>query len=142
MTQERLEALRSLRREAELLQEELRHLPQTKDGVKGSMAEYPYIEHMVIVSGVDERQGDRLRRQLQRKLNRIQEEVEAMEQWLDEVDDAEMRTILRLRYRNGLSWQGVALAMGETDESYPRRKCKKFLKKEKAAENAEFSVLK
>ena len=127
MTQERLEALRSLQREAQLLQEELRRLPQTKDSVKGSMAEHPYIEHTVIVSGVDEQQAERLCRQLQRKLNRIQEEVEAMEQWLDEVDDAEMRTILRLRYRNGVSWQGVALQMGKTgDGSTERKKCKKF----------------
>ena len=94
MTQERWEA--------QLLQKELRNLPQTKDSVKGSMAEHPYIEHTVIVSGVDERQGDRLRRQLQRKIDRIQEEVEAMELWLDNVDDTEMRMILRLRYRDGL----------------------------------------
>ena len=142
MTQERLEALRSLRRQAQQLQEQLRNLPAIQDSVRGSMIEYPYIERRVVVSGVDELQGKRLRKQLQTKLEKIQEEIEAMELWLNEVDDAQMRMILRLRYRNGLSWQKVAVAMGHYDEQYPRRKCKKFMDHLKNDENDEFPMIK
>ena len=142
MTQERLEALRSLRRQAQQLQEQLRNLPAIQDSVRGSMIEYPYIERRVVVSGVDELQGKRLRKQLQTKLEKIQEEIEAMELWLNEVDDAQMRMILRLRYRNGLSWQKVAVAMGHYDVQYPRRKCKKFMDQLKNDENDEFPMIK
>lgn len=61
-------------------------------------------------------------------------ELNRLNRYIASVDDSQMRLILSLRYVNGLSWQQVAFSMGETDESYPRRKHNSFLK---AAENAE-----
>ena len=39
-----------------------------------------------------------------------------------------MRLILLARFVDGKTWQGVATAIGEYDESYVRKKCKRFLK--------------
>lgn len=64
-------------------------------------------------------------------------EYNRLNRYIAQVEDAQMRLILSLRYVDGLSWQQVALRMGETDESYPRRKHNNFLKKSKPAENAE-----
>jgi len=64
-------------------------------------------------------------------------EYNRLNRYIASVEDAQMRMILSLRYVNGLSWQQVALHMGETDESYPRRKHNSFLQKAKPAENAE-----
>ena len=61
-------------------------------------------------------------------------EMNRLNRYIASVEDSQMRLILSLRYINGLSWQQVAFSIGETDESYPRRKHNTFLK---LAENAE-----
>ncbi len=50
--------------------------------------------------------------------------------FLGEVEDSQMRQILNLRYLEGMSWQRVAFAIGEYDEQYPRKKCRRFWVKE------------
>lgn len=51
-----------------------------------------------------------------------------IERYINDIDDSEMRTILRLRHINGLTWQQVAFSIGENDEQYPRKKYNRFLK--------------
>ncbi|WP_130861448.1 hypothetical protein [Bacilliculturomica massiliensis] len=128
MTKGELEQLRSLINEARHLQEELHSLPFTSDSVRGSMIEHPYIERTILIDGVDESRCVRLRKRLERKLADIQDEIERMEDWLDGVDDPEMRDILRMRYRNGLSWRRVAGELGYADESVVRKRYDRFLK--------------
>jgi len=55
-------------------------------------------------------------------------ELNRLNRYINSVDDSEMRMILSLRYINGLTWLQIAFSIGETDESYPRRKHNKFLK--------------
>ena len=57
-------------------------------------------------------------------------ELNRLNRYIQSVDDSEMRTILTLRYINGLSWQKVAFRIGEHDEQYPRKKHNAFLKKQ------------
>ena len=64
-------------------------------------------------------------------------EYNRLNRYINGIEDAQMRMILSLRYVNGLSWQQVAFAIGESDESYPRRKHNEFLRKSESAENAE-----
>ena len=71
-------------------------------------------------------------------LRRYMVEYNRLMRFISEVEDSQMRQILTLRYLNGLTWQRIATEIGETDESYPRRKHNKFLK---LAENAEFKSL-
>lgn len=55
-------------------------------------------------------------------------ELNRLDRYIQSVDDSQMRTILTLRYIQGLSWQKIAYAIGEYDEQYPRRKHNSFLK--------------
>lgn len=71
-------------------------------------------------------------------LRRYMIEYNRLMRFISEVEDSQMRQILTLRYVNGMTWQRIAMEIGETDESYPRRKHNKFLK---LAENAEFKSL-
>ena len=71
-------------------------------------------------------------------LRRYMIEYNRLMRFISEVEDSQMRQILTLRYVNGMTWQRIAIEIGETDESYPRRKHNKFLK---LAENAEFKSL-
>lgn len=71
-------------------------------------------------------------------MRRCMIEYNRLIRFISSVEDSQMRQILTLRYLNGLTWQRIATEIGETDESYPRRKHNKFLK---LAENAEFKSL-
>lgn len=122
---EELEKLKKLKLEAKQLEEELHRIPYTKDSVKGSMTEHPYIEQTIRIEGADEHRSNMLRACLQGKLTEIQEAIWNMEGYLDTVDDPEMRTILRLYYRNGLTQAEVAEELGISERTVIR-KIKKF----------------
>jgi len=65
-------------------------------------------------------------------------ELKRLTRYINSIEDSQIRQILSLRYINGLSWQRIAFTIGESDESYPRRKHNAFLGKNgKLAENAE-----
>lgn len=59
-------------------------------------------------------------------------ELSRLDRYIQSVEDSEMRIILTLRYVQGLSWQKIAFAIGESDEQYPRRKHNSFLEKSKS----------
>ena len=71
-------------------------------------------------------------------------ELNRLNRYIQSVEESQMRLILSLRYINGLTWLQIAFSIGETDESYPRRKHNKFLKnseKLKLAENADLDMI-
>ncbi len=68
-------------------------------------------------------------------------EYNRLMRYINSVDDSLMRQILTLRYVNGLSWQQVAFAIGESDEQYPRRKHNKFLQSQQLDENDEQEMI-
>lgn len=49
---------------------------------------------------------------LDAKLQALQNEIEQMEQYLDTIEDTEIRSILRLRYRNGLTHEQIGNELG------------------------------
>lgn len=107
-----MEQLRSLKNEVRHLQEELQNLPMTKDSVRGSMVEFPYIERTMVISGIDEGSAGKLRRRLERKCAELQEKIGEMENWLDTIPDSEMRDVLRMKYRNGMKDKQIANELG------------------------------
>lgn len=125
MTRQELEQLKALKREARQLQDELDNLPFVPSSVKGSMAEFPYIEQTFKIFGVDEKKGKRIRERLERVLNEIQDRILIMEEWLETVDDSEMRTILRMKYRDGMRDVKIAAELGY-DRSTISWKLRKF----------------
>ncbi|GHU91447.1 hypothetical protein FACS1894202_12880 [Clostridia bacterium] len=68
-------------------------------------------------------------------------ELNRLNRYINAVEDSQMRMILSLRYINGLTWQQIAVSIGEHDEQYPRRKHNAFLKNHKPDEIDERSVL-
>jgi thiamine biosynthesis lipoprotein ApbE len=112
LTRVELEQLKSLKQEAKQLQEELNNLPFVPASVKGSMAEFPYIETTFKVSGIDEKKGKQVKEKLDRVLDEIQDQILIMEEWLESVEDSEIRTILRMKYRNGMKNKEIAAELG------------------------------
>lgn len=136
MTRAELEQLKSLKQEAKQLQEELKNLPFVPASVKGSLPEFPYIETTFKVFGVDEQKGKRVKERLDRVLDEIQERILIMEEWLETVEDSEIRTILRMKYRNGMKDKEIAAELGY-DRSTISNKLRTFFKKhEKLSPNS------
>lgn len=137
MTRDDLGQLKALKTEIKLLQEDIRRTNriQVKDSVKGSSPGHPWGLHNIVIEGADTVKQDRVYKKMGRKLNELQDRICEMENWMDGVEDSEMRSILRLRYRNGLSWQQVAFGIGKFDESYPRKKHNEFFNQSEKSEN-------
>ena len=124
MTKKELENLIKLRREIKLLEDELQNLPVVSDSVRGSMPGFPYIEVVVPISGVDE--GTGIRQKLEEKIEKLKLEISAVDEWIDTIQDAEMRMIMRMRYRNGMTQEAIATCLGY-DRSSVSKKIKKYL---------------
>lgn len=112
MTKTELEGLKALKYEIKSIQDELNNLPMVTDSVTGSMTEHPYISHKINIQGTDISAGEKIKKRLEGKCGILQDQIRVMEDWLESVEDSEMRVILRLRYRNGLSWGEIAAQMG------------------------------
>ncbi len=151
-----LSQLSDLKREIKLLEQQVSDLKEQlytpdkqslSDTVKGSQAEYPYCSRtLIIVGDIPEVANSKARirkaiaemvTQIWSLRERCVEEVKRLTEWIFGVDDSQIRQILTLRYIKGESFQQIAFAIGESDESYPRRKLRDFLK---VAENAESKV--
>ncbi|NYB72520.1 RNA polymerase subunit sigma-24 [Sedimentibacter hydroxybenzoicus DSM 7310] len=118
MTKHELSQLKYLKNEIELLKYQILGLEAhtTKDSVKASMSDFPYIQYTAVIEGVDADEYNKKRERLQRKLNRrvaeLMEAVEEAEEYIQSIDDSLTRQILSLRYINGLSWGQVAASIG------------------------------
>ena len=134
MTAERLKQFRHLKKEIEDLEQRISR-SQVTDVVSGSDRGFPYTQHHVTITGIDQRALRRLRR----KQQQCRMEYDEIAMWIDNIEDSQLRMIFRARYMDGKTWQQVAFAIDEKDESYPRRKHDKYLK---LAENAENNVIK
>ena len=110
MKKSRLKKLRALIREAEHLQSEYNGaLCFPKEYVSDSYKDYSHGHGQVrAVSGYGDSSYVDIRQRLYEKQRQIQEEIAFLENWLDSIDDPEMRDILRLQYINGLTQEQIA----------------------------------
>lgn len=116
MTKNRLKKLRGLIKEAEHLQSELNDtllFPSCNEYVADSAQDYSTGRpHTFKVEGYGQESYVKLRQKLYDKLNRIQQDRQEIEDWLDGVADPEIRDILRLQYINGLTQEQIADELG------------------------------
>lgn len=110
MDKERLKKLRSLIKEAEHLEVEIEDIKfqpkeQLADTAKDYKTGYP---HTIIIEGFGDSRYADLKHRLYEKLGKVQAERWELENWLDSVQDPELRTILRMQYVDGLTIEAVA----------------------------------
>ena len=84
-------------------QDEIDKGPEASDSVIGSMQEYPYVEQVVTIHGLDEKRMQLLRQ----RIYALSEECARAEAFVATVDDEYMRAILYWHYIRGLSWVKV-----------------------------------
>lgn len=123
MTKARLKKLRALIREAEHLQSEYNDaLCFPKEQVVDSYKDYSTgFPHTKSLSGYGDSAYVDIRQRLYDKQLQIQGEIAFLENWLDSVEDPELRDILRLQYVNGLTQEEIADELGYNVRTIKRR---------------------
>ena len=126
MTREELGKFRSIQKEIELIKRELNSITEeyVTDKVTGSMVEHPYIFTSFKICGYDSSKVKRLERKLKRKLDELMDERARIEEYIESIDNATIRMILRLRHINGLRWNQIGNELG-----YSERQCRRVYKK-------------
>ena len=127
MTKKELDQLRAVYLEINTLAGDIFSL-QPKivvDSVTGCTPERTQ-KHVIPIKGVDMEEYIRLEKKAAEKTKILVERINAMEEWLDHISDSEMRIILRMRYRQGKSWEEIGFVLGY-DRRTIARKCEAFL---------------
>lgn len=133
----RLNQLNALKREVDDLSQRIAQLELEAQGGASRLSGLPrgsgrvdrLAELVVKIEGVRDR--------MERRRLDCMEELGRLYDFIDRVDNSQLRQILSARYIDGLSWQDVAWRIGETDEQVPRRMHNRFLQ-QKISENAKF----
>ncbi|MFQ7110283.1 MAG: sigma factor-like helix-turn-helix DNA-binding protein [Anaerovoracaceae bacterium] len=114
MTKDRLKKLRALVKEAEHLQSQyIDAICFPKEQVVDSYKDYSTgFPHTKSISGYGDSAYVDVRQKLYEKQRQIQQEIAFLEDWLDSVEDPELRDILRLQYINGLTQEQIAVELG------------------------------
>ena len=123
MIKSRLKKMRALIREAEHLQSQYTEMICfPKEYVSDSYKDYSHGHGQVkAVSGYGDSSFTDVRQKLYEKQRQIQAEIAFLENWLDSIDDPEMRDILRLQYVNGLTQEQIAAELGYSERTIRRR---------------------
>lgn len=114
MKKSRLKKLRALIKEAEHLQSQyMDAICFPKEFVQDSANDYRTGQpHPISISGHGDSSYVDIRQRLYEKQRQIQQEIAFLEDWLDSVEDPELRDILRLQYINGLTQEQIAAELG------------------------------
>lgn len=131
MNKSELSQLKYIGKEIEYLKKQLKEAEyqvetrMTTDSVVGSMPTYPYIQHVIKISGVDvddyDRKVERLRRSLERRIQDLLDKTAEIQEYISTIDDSETRLILQCRFINGLTWEQIEEETGISQTTAKRK---------------------
>ena len=125
MTKKELNQLLFLRREVDVLVNRIKELDTL---VKHKTIDYTMTVKSTVPNDMLEELID-LKDLMEHRLEQTLDKVIEIENYIKDVDDCEMRTIMVLRFVKGYSWLKVSMAIGAYDEQYARKKLDRYLKK-------------
>ncbi|WP_313758543.1 hypothetical protein [Tissierella sp.] len=121
-----IEEIKDLEREIERLEKlDLKH---EKDKVKGSNPYFPYQLRNFTIEGYNILEEEKINNRISKKKNILykrKSECEDLklqiEEFIFRIPDSRTRRVFHYRYIDNLSWQAIAIRIGKTHESYPRK---------------------
>lgn len=135
MTRKDLEQLRGIKQEIAAIEKELAaisgdtYVADTYKDYSTGRGVVKVVRGYGMADGAYKKQ-QKLKKRLARKLEELQDRLAEMEDWLDDIEDPTMRTILRLYYRNGLTQEQIGEEIGYS-RSGARNKIDEFWEKQK-----------
>ena len=138
MTKERLESYKSKKDELEDLRYRLKQLPHdesliSNDVILDYRKGYPRPQSIV---GRDYDLEKRRRERWEKKAKELSEEIDAVEQWIENIPDSVTRRCFRYVYIDGLSQSSAGKKLN-LDRSRVSRKIENFLKTHTKSQNAQ-----
>lgn len=141
MDKELLSQINSTRKEIEELREKIDKINNKPakiviDSVKGSSASYPYISHNCVIEGLDNKKiiankksRNKYKKQIKNKEFKLIKLITNLEYELNNIEDSEIRRIIRHKYEENLNWIQIMFKMNYDSESKAKMKLKRFLEK-------------
>lgn len=141
MDKELLSQINSTRKEIEELREKIDKINNKPakiviDSVKGSSTSYPYISHNCVIEGLDNKKiiankksRNKYKKQIKNKEFKLMKLITNLEYELNNVEDSEIRRIIRHKYEENLNWIQIMFKMNYDSESKAKMKLKRFLEK-------------
>lgn len=142
MDKELLSQINSTRKEIEELREKIDRINNKPakiviDSVKGSSASYPYISHNCVIEGLDNKKiiankksRNKYKKQIKNKEFKLMKLITNLEYELNNIEDSEIRRIIRHKYEEDLNWIQIMFKMEYDSESKAKMKLKRFLEKQ------------
>lgn len=134
MTKEKLEQYAKLKKEIKYLENKIAKLEKRNPMVADSV-QIGFIgkrKKITVVSGIDVRHQDRIS-QYRNKLHNFKIKLQHMqieiEEFIESIEDADLRLILRYRYEDGFSWVRIMHLMDYKTENTARMKLERFFEK-------------
>ena len=123
----RLSQLKHLRAEADLLSARIGEVETAVQSGTARITGMPRARTRGDRVGAAAAQLADLQRLLADRRGLCLEELIRLYRYIEGIEDSLTRQVFTYRYVDGLSWQQVALRLGETDEQYPRRIHNRYL---------------
>lgn len=99
---------RARKAEISLIRGQLQCGVRTADRVQASEQSYPYMQYHTRIEGIDRQQTEQLRR----RIDRLTAQCAAVDQAIEQIAEAQLRVIVRMRYVAGESWERIGEALG------------------------------
>lgn len=132
ITKKRLQAIRSLRQELDTLQTKYIKTPRVEN-VADTVGDYSLgVKRTLVIRGCSDKRSRELEEKITIKQAKLENEVLLLENYLEGVEDSEMRDILRLYFVLGLTLEEVGQRKGYSRQAIGK-KIDKFLAKEKSS---------
>lgn len=133
MTKKELSQYIDLSRECDDLRNRIAELESENECsiVQSSMPEFPYTRTRVMVYGKSEKSRKRIanmRNMLCKRLDDAEAAMEKVMEYIETVQDSQMRQILRHKYLDGWTWERIGETMGY-DHSSVLKRVNRYLRK-------------
>jgi hypothetical protein len=139
LTKDKLGQLISLRAEIRDIERKIKELenveiPKSKDTVKSSAKDWPYIEGHTVIEGYDEAAGIKKNRRLERlwvarrnRLARAQQTEAEIEEFIESINDSRIRLMIQYYYVDGFTYEKVGELM-HCDRTTVERSIERYLR--------------
>lgn len=114
------------RRRQERLKQRIDTGGLASDVVRGSSAEYPYLERKIKITGAPIGLLKNIQSEIERNIEESLEARKEIEAYIAEVEDPQMRELLRSRFIDRLTWQEVG-RKNYVSPDHARKKIREFL---------------
>lgn len=108
-----------------------------EDIVTGSDSEFPYAKHHFKIRGYGNIEYPRKRQHIREKIAKVRNEILEVENYIQSIEDPEMRNILIMYYELGMSQEQIAKQCGY-DRSTISKKIKDYWSREQLSHNSHF----